>query len=47
MHDDRELNIDELSAVNGGTASTGNGSLPHPKPSPVDQLIKWILNALQ
>jgi bacteriocin-like protein len=47
MDDDRELNIDELSAVNGGTASTGNGSLPHPKPSPVDQLIKWILNALQ
>jgi bacteriocin-like protein len=43
MRDDQELNIDELSAVYGGTASTGNGSMSHPKPSPVDQLIKWIL----
>ena len=47
MHDDRELNIDELSAVHGGMASTGNGSLPDPKPSPVDQIIKWILDALR
>jgi len=46
MHDDRELNIDELSAVVGGTANTGNGSMSHPKPSPVDELIKWILGKL-
>jgi len=45
MHDDRELNIDELSAVNGGTANTGNGSLPHPKP-PFD-VVKWILGLLK
>ena len=47
MHDDRELNIDELSAVVGGATSSTNGSLPHPKPSPVDQIIRWILDALK
>jgi hypothetical protein len=46
MRDDQELTIDQLSAVNGGTANTGNGSLPHPKPSPVEVLIKWILGKL-
>ena len=45
MHDDRELNIDELSAVIGGATSTGGGF--HPKPSPVDQIIKWILEKLR
>jgi len=44
MHDDRELNIDELSAVHGGMASTGGGF--HPKPSPVDEFIKWLLGKL-
>jgi hypothetical protein len=43
MHDDRELSIDDLSAVIGGMTSNNNGSLPYPKPSPVEQLIKWIL----
>jgi bacteriocin-like protein len=43
MHDDRELSIDELSAVYGGATSTDGGSLPHPQPSPVDQIIKWII----
>jgi bacteriocin-like protein len=47
MHDDRELSIDELSAVYGGATSRDGGSLPHPQPSPVDQIIKWILNALK
>jgi len=47
MHDDRELNIDELAAVAGGTNSNNNGSLPHPKPSPWDQLIQLILAAVK
>jgi bacteriocin-like protein len=47
MHDDQELNIDELSAVIGGATSSTNGSLPHPKPSPVDQIIQWIRDALK
>ena len=46
MNDDRELNIDELSTVHGGMANTGNGSLPHPKPPLVDQIIKWIISHL-
>ncbi len=45
MHDDRELSIDELSAVVGGATSTGGGF--HPQPSPVDQFIKWLLDALR
>jgi hypothetical protein len=45
MRDDKELSIDQLSGVIGGMASTGNGSLPHPKP-PVD-IIKWILSLLK
>ena len=32
--------------VNGGMANTGNGSLPHPKPPLVDQIIKWIISHL-
>jgi bacteriocin-like protein len=44
MHDDRELNIDELSAVVGGATSTGGGF--HPKPSPIPDIIKWILSHL-
>ena len=47
MHSDQELSIDELSGVFGGMASNNNGSLPYPKPSPVDQLIKWILGMLK
>ena len=47
MHDDRELSIDELSAVFGGATSSNNGSLPHPQPSPWDRLIQWILGALK
>jgi hypothetical protein len=46
MHDDRELSIDELSAVFGG-ATSNNDSLPHPQPSPWDRLIQWILGALK
>ena len=46
MRDDQELNIDQLSAVIGGRASNNNGSLPYPKPSPVEVLIKWILGKL-
>ena len=44
MHDERELNIDELSAVVGGATSTGGGF--HPKPVPVPDIIKWILSHL-
>jgi len=44
MHNDQELSIDQLSGVVGGMTSNQNGSLPYPKPSPVDQLIKWILS---
>jgi bacteriocin-like protein len=44
MQDDRELNIDELSAVTGGMASKGGGF--HPKPSPVDEFIKWLVSKL-
>ncbi|MBR1272254.1 bacteriocin [Bradyrhizobium sp. AUGA SZCCT0222] len=43
MQNDHELNIDELSAVYGGMATSRDGTMPHPKPSPMDQLIKWIL----
>jgi len=43
MHNDQELSIDQLSGVRGGMATSKDGSLPYPKPSPVDQLIKWIL----
>ena len=46
MKTDRELNIDELSAVNGGMANTGNGSMSHPKPPLVDQIVKWIISHL-
>jgi len=46
MHNDQELSIDQLSAVNGGMANTGNGSMSHPKPPLVDQIIKWILSKL-
>lgn len=46
MKNDRELNIGELSTVQGGTANTGNGSLPHPKPPLVDQIVKWIISHL-
>jgi bacteriocin-like protein len=42
MHDDQELNIDELSAVVGGATSTSGGF--HPKPLPVPEIIKWILS---
>jgi len=43
MQNDHELNIDELSAVYGGMATSRDGTMPYPKPSPVDQFIKWIL----
>ncbi|MGH6707618.1 MAG: hypothetical protein ACREEK_01485 [Bradyrhizobium sp.] len=46
MRNDQELNIDQLSAVIGGMTSNRNGSLPYPKPSPVEVLIKWILGKL-
>ena len=46
MRHDQELSIDQLSAVIGGMTSNG-GSLPHPQPSPVDVLIKWILSKLK
>lgn len=46
MKTDRELNIDELAAVQGGMANTGNGSMSHPKPPLVDQIVKWILSHL-
>ncbi len=46
MRDDQELSIDQLSSVVGGATNNNNGSLPHPKPSPVDVLIKWILSKL-
>ena len=46
MHNDQELNIDQLSAVIGGMTNNGNGSLPHPKP-PVNPIIKWILDHLK
>jgi bacteriocin-like protein len=40
MRDERELNIDELSAVVGGATSMGGGGGFHPKP-PFD-IIKWL-----
>ncbi|MBR1225823.1 MULTISPECIES: bacteriocin [unclassified Bradyrhizobium] len=43
MQNDQELNIEELSAVYGGMATSKDGTMPYPKPSPMDQLIKWIL----
>ena len=46
MRDNQELSIDQLSAVLGGMTSNGGGSMPHPKPSPVDVLFKWILGKL-
>lgn len=46
MRDARELTADELSAVQGGATNTNKGGL-HPEPSPLDQIIKWILGALK
>lgn len=46
MRLDRELTIDELSAVCGG-ATAKDGTLPHPQPSPFQQIIAWIVNALR
>jgi hypothetical protein len=46
MHDDRELSIEELSAVFGG-ATSRDGSLPHPQPSPWDRIVQWILGVLK
>jgi hypothetical protein len=46
MRDDQELNIDQLSSVVGGMTDNRNGSLPYPKPSPMEVLIKWILGKL-
>ena len=46
MHKDQELNIDQLSGVVGGMTDNRNGSLPYPKPSPIEVLIKWILGKL-
>jgi hypothetical protein len=46
MRDDQELSIDQLSGVLGGMTSNNNGSLPYPKPSPMEVLIKWILGKL-
>ena len=46
MHNDQELNINELSAVIGGATNNGS-SMSHPAP-PVDQtIIKWILSLLK
>jgi hypothetical protein len=47
MRDDQELSIDQLSGVVGGATNTNNGSMSHPKPSPVDVLIKWIVGMLK
>jgi bacteriocin-like protein len=47
MHEVRELTTEELAAVQGGATNQNNGSLPHPKPSPVDDIIRWILGALR
>ncbi len=44
MHNDQELSVDQLSGVVGGMPPNRNGTMPYPKPSPVDQLIKWILS---
>jgi hypothetical protein len=44
MHAVRELTAEELTAVCGG--ATNNGSLPRPAPSPVEQIVKWILSHL-
>ena len=44
MHVVRELTTDELSAVHGGATNSKGGF--HPEPSPVDQIIKWILSHL-
>ena len=44
MRDDQELSIDQLSGVVGGMTNNNNGSLPYPKPSPVEVLIRWILS---
>jgi hypothetical protein len=46
MRDDQELSIDQLSGVVGGMTDNRNGSLPYPKPSPMEVLIKWILGKL-
>ena len=43
MHNDKELSLDELSAVIGGATSTSGGF--HPKP-PFD-IVKWILSLLK
>jgi len=42
MNDVRELTVDELAAVNGGATNNGRGLSP--PPSPVEVIIKWILN---
>ena len=47
MRDDQKLSIDQLSAVIGGMAPSRDGTMPYPKPSPVDQIIKWILGMLK
>ena len=43
MPDERELNIDELSAVVGGATSMGGGGF-HPQP-PFD-FLKWLTSVL-
>jgi len=47
MRDDRELDIDELSAVVGGATSTSGGFHPKPAPLPIPDIIKWILGHLR
>ena len=42
MHVLRELTTDELSAVHGGATNSN----PHPQPSPVELIIKWIVSHL-
>lgn len=44
MRDDQELSIDELSSVIGGATSTSGGF--HPKPVPVPDIIKWLIDKL-
>ena len=44
MRDERELNIDELSAVIGGATSMGGGGGFHPQP-PFD-FVKWLAGVL-
>ena len=44
MRDDKELSVDQLSAVVGGATSTSGGF--HPKPAPIPDIFKWILSHL-